>query len=416
MPDANAQRPGSTGNPPVRGRDSDFAVYGRLIRLARPYWPHIVGLLLLNLLGPPLALLTPLPLKIAVDSAVGSLPVPAPLDRLLTTVAPSAAAALWLAAGLLGAVALLSQLQGLASGMLHAYAGERMTLHFRALLFRHAQRLSLLYHDERGTADSTFRIQFDSPSIQWIAVDGLIPFLCASLKLAGMVYVTAWIDWQLALVALAVSPILLVLSQQYKSRMQSQYKSLKDLESSAFSVIHEVLSAVRVVKAFGREDDEQERFVRRSGASLRARMQTATSEGFLSLLINLTTAAGTAGVLLLGVGNVRSGALTLGELLMVMTYLTLLYTRFRPWGRRWRVSRARSPARGGPSSCWMRTLRYPSVRRHYRSSARPARSSSAPSGSRTTGAIRSCATPRFRSLRGPGWGSRGGRGRARPRS
>jgi ATP-binding cassette subfamily B protein len=303
------------------------------MRLARPYWPQIAGLLLLNLLAPPLTLLTPLPLKIAVDSGVGSLPLPSPLDRLLPGAPPSPAAVLWLAAGLLVVLALLVQLQGLATTLLHAYTGERLTLHFRVLLFRRAQRLSLLYHDLRGTSDSTFRIQYDTPSIQWIALDGLIPFLSASLKLAGMIYVTMLFDWQLALVALAVSPFLLVLSQAYKTRMKSQYKSLKNLESNAFGVVQEVLSAVRVVKVFGREDDEQERFIRRSGESLQARMRAAGSEGLLGLLINLTTAVGTAAVLLLGAGRVRSGALTLGELLMVMTYLTLLYAPLQTVGK-----------------------------------------------------------------------------------
>jgi ATP-binding cassette subfamily B protein len=201
------------------------------------------------------------------------------------------------------------------------------------MLFRHAQRLSLLYHDSRGTSDSTFRIQYDTPSIQWIAVDGLIPFLTAIINLAGMVYITSLIDWQLALVALAVSPLLLVLSQKYKSRMKGQYESLKNLESHAFHVVNEVLAAVRVVKAFGREDDEQQRFVSRSGKRPRARMLASAAEGSLNLLINLTTATGMAAVLLLGIGKVRSGALTLGNLLLVMAYLTQLYSPLQTVGK-----------------------------------------------------------------------------------
>jgi ATP-binding cassette subfamily B protein len=301
--------------------------------LARPYWPQIAGLLLLNLLAPPLTLLTPLPLKIAVDSAVGSRPVPAPLDVLVPGGAASPEAALWLAAGLTVVVALLSQLQAVATTLLHAFTGERLTLHFRALLFRHAQRLSLLYHDARGSSDSIFRIQYDSPSVQWVALDGLIPFVAAGLKVAGMVYVTARIDAQLALVAVAVSPALLILSGRYRDRMKSQYKAIKSLESTAYGVVQEVLTAVRVVKAFGREDDEQRRFVSRSREGLKARMRAAASEGSLGLLINLTTALGTAGVLLLGVGKVRSGALSLGDLLVVMTYLGQLYGPLQTVGK-----------------------------------------------------------------------------------
>ena len=317
----------------TRTHESDLAVYRRLMGLARPYWPHITGLLLLNLLGPPLTLLAPIPLKLAIDAGIGSAPLPQPLRPLLFGAVPTATAVFWLAAGLTVGVALLTQLQGLVVALLHSYTGERLTLHFRALLFRHAQRLSHLYHDARGSSDSVFRIQYDSPSIQWIAVDGLIPFVTATLKVAGMMYVTTRIDGQLALVALATLPVLLILSQIYRRQMKQQYEEIKGFESSAYGVVQEVITAVRVVKAFGREDHEEKRFVLRASEGLRARMRAAVSEGALGLLINLTTALGTAAVLLIGAGKVRSGALTLGDLLVVMTYLAQLYGPLQTVGK-----------------------------------------------------------------------------------
>ncbi|MGH8629200.1 MAG: ABC transporter transmembrane domain-containing protein, partial [Burkholderiales bacterium] len=144
---------------------TDFTLYRRLLRQARPYRPHIAGIFLLNLLSSPLALLTPLPLKIAVDSVIGAHPLPGFLDALLpATAARSDLAVLVLAAGLLVAITLLSQLQELASSLLRTYAGEKLVLGFRAQLFRHVQRLSLSYSDVKGTADSTYRIQYDAPA------------------------------------------------------------------------------------------------------------------------------------------------------------------------------------------------------------------------------------------------------------
>ena len=306
-----------------RGGESDLNVYRRLMRLARPYWPQIVGLLLLNLLAPPLALLVPVPLKIAVDIALDGRPLPGVLGRLGLAGSPSEV--LWLSAGLMVAVALVLQLQALAVTLLHTYAAERLTLHFRSILFRHAQQLSLIYHDRQGTSDSIYRIQYDSPSIQWIAVDGLIPLVTSAVNIVGIVCVTARIDWRLATIALGVSPPLFLLARVSRARLLKNYRDLKDRESSAFHVVQEVLTAVRVVKAFGREDDEQDRFVSRAGEGLKARLAAARSEGVLGLLTNLTTAAGSAAVLLVGASKVRSGALTLGDLLMVMTYLTMLF-------------------------------------------------------------------------------------------
>src|SRR5881396_1900655 len=191
------------------GKYTDLTLYRRLWRQARPYRPHIGCLFLLSLLSTPLALLTPLPLKIAVDSVIGSHPLPRFLDALLPPSAThSKTAVLVLVAGLLVAIALLSQLQVLASSLLHTYTGEKLVLAFRAQLFRHVQRLSLSYHDSQGAADSIYRIQWDTPSIQHIAIDGLMPFIAAGVTLAAMIYVTARIDWTLAVVALAVSPAL----------------------------------------------------------------------------------------------------------------------------------------------------------------------------------------------------------------
>jgi len=307
-------------------RYSDLALYRRLLGMARPCWPHIAGLFVLGLLATPLSLLAPVPLKIAVDHVVGSRPLPGVLRAVLPeAVRRSDLAVLALVAALLVAIALLSQLQALSSTVLHAYAGERTVLGFRARLFRHAQRLSLQYHDTKGTADSIYRIQYDTPSIQWIAIDGVTPFVNSGVKLVAMFVVTALIDWQLALVAFAISPLLFVLSRTYRTRMRRRYREVKQIESETLGVVQEVLTAVRVVKAFGREEGEQERFLRHSRRGMRAKVRVAFAEGLLGLLINLTTAVGTASVLYLGIRKVNTGALTLGELLMVMTYLTQLF-------------------------------------------------------------------------------------------
>src|SRR5919201_2806721 len=314
---------------------TDITLYRRLLRQARPYGLYIAGIFLLSLLASPLALLTPLPLKIAVDSVVGSHHLPGPLALLAPAGArDSHTAALLLAAGLFVAITLASQLQNLASSVLSTYTGERLVLDFRTQLFGHVQRLSLAHHDTQGTADSTYRIQYDAVSIQTIAIDGAIPFISAAVTLAGMIYVTARIDWQLALVALAVSPILFLLSRAYRRRLRSQSRAVKKLESSALAVVQEVLAAVRVVKAFGQEEREEERFVHRSSAGMWARIRYALAQGVFGLLVGLTTAVGTAAIIFIGMRHVQAGVLTLGELLLVMGYLAQLYAPVKTIGKK----------------------------------------------------------------------------------
>ena len=230
---------------------TDLTLYRRLLQRARPYWLHILGILVLGLLATPLALLAPVPLALAVDSVIGSKSPPGFLDSVLPSSAKESDATLLAVAALLViAIALLSQLQELGSSLLSTYTGEKLVLNFRTQLFRHVQRLSLSFHDSKGTSDSTYRIQYDSMAIRYIAIDGVIPFITATFTLVSMLYITFRLDWQLALVALAVSPALFIVVRMYRLRLRRQSRQLKKFESATLSVVQEVLTAVRVVKAF----------------------------------------------------------------------------------------------------------------------------------------------------------------------
>ncbi len=304
----------------------DFELYRRLLVEARPYWLHILVIFGISLISTPLALITPLPLKIAVDSVIGSDPVPDFIDAVLPAfVTRSDTSVLVFAAVLLVSVALSRQLQELMSRMLSAYTGEKLVLGFRERLFRHVQRLSLSYHDMKGTTDSTYRIQYDAPAVQHVAVDGVIPLLTSAVTFSAMLYIIFRLSWQLSLVALAISPVLFLLARSYSPQLRRRWGEVKELESSALSVVQEVLTAMRVVKAFSQEDREAARFVSHSQHSLRARLGLVFAEGGFGMIVGLTTAAGSAAALFIGVRLVQTGTLTLGELLLVTGYMSQLY-------------------------------------------------------------------------------------------
>src|SRR5262245_39588818 len=146
---------------------TNFHLLMRLLQQARPYWPHLVALLLLSLIATPVALLMPLPLAIVVDGLSGSHQVPA--FWILQPHANSLTKLSLVAVVLLIGLSLLDQLQKLATSLLGTYVGEKIVLGFRSRVFHHVQRLSLGYHDARGTADSSYRIHWDAAAIQWIA-------------------------------------------------------------------------------------------------------------------------------------------------------------------------------------------------------------------------------------------------------
>ncbi len=300
----------------------DIVIYRRLLAQARPYWLHIAGVLVVSLLATPLALLAPVPLTIAVDSVIGSRDPPALLPGFATA---SDVSLLLATAGLLVAIEALTQMQVVADEVLRTYTGEKLQLDLRARLFRRLQQLSLSYHDSRGTADAGYRLQYDAVAIRTVAVDGLIPFLTAAFTVLGMLYVTARIDATLAVVTLVVTPILGVLTWAYRRRLRARHREVKLLESSALAVVQEVLTALRVVKAFGQEHREEGRFVDRSIVGMRARLRVALTDGMFGLLVGIVTALGAGAVLFIGVMRVNGGHMTLGELLLVMGYLTQLY-------------------------------------------------------------------------------------------
>ena len=273
----------------------------------------------------PLTLLTPFPLKVVVDSVIGSKSLPPLLDASLRWIGGGPYVVLTAMALLLVAITLLLYAQGMAVWLASTYLGERLVLDFRAALFRHAQRLSLSYHDRTGTTDSVFRIQYDAECFQHVLIDGLIPMLSALMTAIAVVIVTAWLNWQLALVSLVVCPILYFITGRFGRRLRGRWYEVKDIESSAMSVVQEALSAGRVVKSFGREEHEQRRFLTRASRRLWGQLDIAWLQSKFDLAIGVTVAAGTAAVLFLGVVQVKGGHLSTGELLMILAYQAQVY-------------------------------------------------------------------------------------------
>ncbi len=312
-------------------RESDL--YRRLVREPRRYMPHLVGVLALELLSTPLSLLGPVPMQIAVDSIVHHKPVP----RFATSFLGSHPAdqSLLLGVCLMSlAIVLLGQLRSLGSSVLSAYTGQRLSLDFRARLFRHAQAISLSYHTDRTSTDAMYRIQSDAGAIDSLYIDDAIPAVSAAVMLICMLAVLLRLDFTIGCVALVVSPILYLLTRLSRPMLRQQSRRIKRQESQALGVVQEVLGLLRVVKAFGQADRELHRFVSRTDDCVRARLRLNMVEGSLGLLINMTTAVGVALVTYVGISDVLHHALTLGQFLLVLSYVGDLYSPLKTVSRK----------------------------------------------------------------------------------
>jgi ATP-binding cassette subfamily B protein len=300
------------------------SVLARVLLESRSCWPHLIGIAGLSILSLPLTLLYPLPLKIVVDSVLGSQPLPGWLIRAVPALHAHGSSLEAAIAVLLG-IALLVSAQSLAAWYLQTYTGEKLVWDFRARLLNHVQRLPLMFHDRYGATDSVYRIQHDAPAIQYVTIQGLVPLITAVFTLIGMIVVTARMDLSLSVVALLITPILFLLSLGCSRIVRQRSQTIKELDSSALSVIQEVIGSIRVIKAFGQETREHDRFVRRSARRMSQQVRLSIQQAVFNVLIGLTIAVGTAAALYIGVRHVRAGTLTVGSLLMIMAYIAQVY-------------------------------------------------------------------------------------------
>ncbi|TMI20733.1 ABC transporter ATP-binding protein [Candidatus Bathyarchaeota archaeon] len=297
----------------------------------RPYlWP-ILALLVISLSAVPTALIFPLPIKLLVDSVLGSQPVPGYLTIFVGSQV-SKSLAISLAISILLGAAVLTYLQNLVNVWYSNKVGNRMTLDVRARLFRQMQRLSIAYHDTMGASDSAYRTLNDAPMLRSFGIDNIIPLTTSILTLAAMILVMVYLDWQLALIALLVSPLMFILTVAFRPRIRAGWRKYRASESAAMEVAQESLSASRLVKSYGQEERKNQQLVSHYSESLSAQLKVQVDSAFYSLLVGVVTASGLAAVLYIGIGHVQAGILTLGSLLVVNYYVTQLYTPLRNVG------------------------------------------------------------------------------------
>lgn len=279
-----------------------------------------------------MTLIFPLPIKLLVDSVLDSQPLPGYLTIFVGSQV-SKTFALWLAIGILVAAAVLTYLQNLVNVWYSNKVGNRMTLDIRTRLFRQMQRLSITYHDTMGAADSAYRTLNDAPMLRSFGIDSLIPLTTSILTLGAMILVMVFLDWQLALIALLVSPVMFLLTFVFRPRIRAGWRKFRASESAAMSVAQESLGASRLVKSYGQEERKNKELVSHYDASLSASLKVQVDSAVYSLLVGILTATGLAAVLFIGIGHVQTGILTLGSLLVANYYVSQLYGPLRNVGQ-----------------------------------------------------------------------------------
>jgi ATP-binding cassette subfamily B protein/subfamily B ATP-binding cassette protein MsbA len=304
-------------------------IYARTIRYFRPFLWATAGGVALTLASIGFNLLKPWPFKFIVDGVLDKTAGTADTRELLQkwfSDSGSATVILWLCVAMV-LISLLGGLINLVSNYLFVHVGLQALLKLRTDLYSALQALPLKFHDSRRSADSSFRVAYDSQSIQTIYNKGFATVLSSIVMLAATFVVMVRMNWPLTLASLAILPPVVWAIRFYAVKVRRQSTDIHERESDLLTIAQEGLSQIRMVHAFGRESFEVDQFRRRASKSLEANMRLNMTSVASALVVGTLMAAGTALMYYIGSLQVMNPAanFTLGDLLVFSAYLLMLY-------------------------------------------------------------------------------------------
>jgi len=271
-------------------------------------------------------LLDPVPLKIVLDNVLRSkAPIGWPNTIILSIVGTDKLAIIEFAAISVLAIALFGGLCAYAEKLLTTSVGQWVMHDLRQTLYFHIQRLSLAYHDKKSTGDLLSTVTSDIDSIQSFISSNFLDALIDVVTLTGMVAVMFFVNWRFTLIALSIAPLLALVVFRYTRSIKKASREVRRKQGEIVSVIQEVLSSMRVVKAFAREDYEVHRLEEESLENVEIALRARALKARLAPLVEVIVAIGTGLVLWFGARLVLAGSLSAGSLVLFIWYLGKMY-------------------------------------------------------------------------------------------
>jgi ATP-binding cassette subfamily B protein len=292
-----------------------MSIYQRVLRYYRPFLGQTILGLFVSLVGIGLNLLKPWPFKLIVDDFLR--PGPAARSDWRTWI-PLLCLALVV-------IQLFWGMMNWITNYLFVKIGLQALLKLRTDLYSYLQSLSLKFHDARRSSDSSFRVAYDSQSIQTIYNKGFTNIFASVITLIGTFLIMLRLDWQLTMVSLAIVPLVVGAIYLFAHRIRRESTSIQEHESAVLAQAQEGLSSIRMVHAFGREEFEVRQFQQQAHQSLQANLRLTLTNVNSALVISTLMVVGTAAMYYIGSLHVLGGTLTLGSLLVFSAYLLMLY-------------------------------------------------------------------------------------------
>lgn len=302
----------------------------RIADLIRPHWKGLT-IALIAVLGETLTdVLEPWPIKIVVDNLLQSKELPHWLGGIvLQLFGQNRLAVLNFAVAAVAAIAVFGAVSSYVEKYLTTSVSQWVTHDLRRTLYNHIQRLSLTEYAKARTGDLISRVTSDIQAIQDFINSALLGVLVNTLTLIGMIGVMFYINWRFTLIALSIAPALFLVVYSFTRRIKHASRAVRRKESELVSVVEEVLSSVRVVKAFAREDYELQRFEMQSLENVETALQARSLKAKLSPVVEVIVAGGTCLVLGYGARLVLADQLSAGVMIVFLLYLGKMYKPMR---------------------------------------------------------------------------------------
>ncbi len=291
--------------------------------------PHRLALIfgLLAVIGESIAsLLEPWPLKIVLDHVLKTKQTHGWLNSLIVSIAGTGPYAILAAAAILVlGIAVFDAVCTFTEKYFTTSVGQWVMHDLRKTLYSHIQRMSLASLDQSQTGDLIGRITSDIDAVQSFITSSLLDTLVNSITLVGMVAVMFWTNWRFTLISLSVAPVLFFVVYRYTRQIKKASREVRKKQSEIVSIIQEVFTSIRIVKAFAREDYEQNRLEEQSLEGVEIGLRARGLKARLTPIVQLITAVGTALVLWYGGRLALQGSLEVGSLVLFIWYLGKMY-------------------------------------------------------------------------------------------
>lgn len=297
-----------------------------VVALLHPY-RHLLALVLaMMLVETVMTLAAPWPLKVVLDSVLGTHKAPTWIESIKLVPIDGDKLEVAAAAGI--AVVLIAAIKAAASYVDNYYTtsvAQWVAHDLRMRMYEHLHRLSLRYYDTHQSGAILSTITTDIKTIQGFAASGVLAMAVDLMTIAGMLVLMFWLDWDFALIAVAVAPFLLLYVARFNRLVKQATREVRKRQSDIVAVVEQGLEQVRVVRAFGREELEAQRLQSVSRATVDAALSARRIKSMLGPAVAMTAAVCSGWVLWRGTGLILRGAMTIGSLTVFLTYLSKFF-------------------------------------------------------------------------------------------